>query len=146
MLSRLLALVTAAAFTGAAFYINLVEQPARLGLPPRPLLAQWKPSYARGYVMQASLAAVGVVLGLVAGWQLGGWLWVLGAVLLLANWPHTLLVILPVNRRLNAIDPASATEDTKTLIRNCGVLHAVRTALGAAATATFLGAVAAAHA
>ena len=146
MLSRLLALVTAAAFTGAAFYINLVEQPARLGLPPGPLLAQWKPSYARGYVMQSSLAVIGGVLGVLAGWQTGGWLWVLGGVLLLTNWPYTLLVILPVNRRLNAIDPGSATEDTRSLIRRWGVLHGVRTVLGAAATVTFLVAVAAAPA
>ena len=96
--------------------------------------------------MQASLAVIGGVLGVLAGWQTGGWLWVLGGVLLLTNWPYTLLVILPVNRRLNAIDPGSATEDTRSLIRRWGVLHGVRTVLGAAATVTFLVAVAAAPA
>ena len=139
MLSGLLAIIVAALFTGAALYINIAEHPARLRLPVGPLLTQWKPSYARGFAMQASLAVVGSVLGGFAWWQTGQTAWLVGAAVLLANWPYTLLVIMPVNRRLTATDPARADEVTtrRDLIR-WGHLHAVRSALGVLATALLL--------
>src|SRR5918997_2245925 len=103
-----LALVTAAVFAGAALYISLVEQPARLGLDQRALLAEWKPAYKRGTAMQAPLAVVGFLLGLAARWRTGHAGWALGALLMVANWPFTLLAIMPTNKRLMATEPAAA--------------------------------------
>jgi hypothetical protein len=138
MLAGQLALVTAAVFTGAAIYVNVAEQPARLELDDRALLRQWKPSYARGFAMQASLALASALFGLLALWGTRDWRWLIGAGLIFANWPYTLFVILPVNKRLEAIAPDNANAETRTLIRRWGVLHAGRSALGLLAVLVFL--------
>jgi hypothetical protein len=124
-------------FSGAALYINVAEQPARLGLDDRSLLAEWKPSYKHGLAMQAPLAIVGFLLGLTAWWQTGQVGWLLGALLMIANWPVTFLAIMPTNNRLMATEPAAGPE-SRAMIKRWGSLHAVRTALGFAATLAFL--------
>jgi hypothetical protein len=138
MIAGLLALVVAALFAGAALYINVAEQPARLMLDDRALLAQWKPAYARGFTMQATLAVVGFLLGVGAWWTTREVMWLAGAVVLLANWPYTLLIIMPVNHKLNAIEPERAGPESRALIVRWGGLHARRTMLGFIATGLFL--------
>src|ERR1700716_2776475 len=134
MLAGHLALMVAALFAGAALYVSVAEQPARLALDDRALLTEWKPSYNRGAAMQAPLALIGFLLGLLAWWQTGAWSWLLGAALLVANWPYTLIVIMPTNRKLKEADPTNPPRDTRSLVEKWGRLHAGRTALGVAAT------------
>ena len=138
MLIAHLALVIAAVFTGAAVYINVAEQPARLLLDDKSLLAEWKVSYRRGFMMQASLAALGTLLGLIAYVDLGDQLLLVGALALFANWPLTIFLIMPSNNALMATAPDDASAETRRLIERWGRLHAVRSVLGAFATIIFL--------
>jgi hypothetical protein len=138
MIAGLIGLAVAAAFAGAAFYVGFAEQPARLQLDDRALLRQWKPSYARGFAMQATLAVLSAAFGLLASWQLHDWRWALAAALILANWPYTLLVMLPTNKRIGDWPIERAGPESRALIIKWGKLHAVRTALGIASAAVYL--------
>jgi hypothetical protein len=138
MIAGLVALTVAAAFAGAAFYVGFAEQPARLQLDDRALLQQWKPSYARGFAMQATLAVISAAFGVLAGWQLRDWRWALAAMLILANWPYTLFVMMPTNKRIGAWPIEAACGESRALIVNWAKMHAVRTGLGLAATAAYL--------
>jgi len=133
----LLALISAAIFTGAALYVNVAEQHAQLLLDDRALLTEWKPSYKRGAAMQAPLALVGFLFGLIAWWQVSHPGFVIGALLIVAPWPWTLIGIMPTNNALLATEIDRAGPPTRALVVKWGTLHGVRTGLGALATAAF---------
>ncbi|MER8465244.1 DUF1772 domain-containing protein [Mesorhizobium sp. M1396] len=134
----LLALTVAAVFSGAAIYVGVAEQPARLRLDDKALLQEWQPSYKRGAAMQASIAIVACVLGLIAWWQTGGLAFLVGAVLIILPWPWTLIAMMPTNRVLEAMDAGAGNPQARPLIIKWGNLHLVRTALGVLSTLAFL--------
>lgn len=138
MLTGLLALALAAAFCSAASYINIAEHPARMLLDDRNALAQWGPSYDRAFNYQGGLAVLSGLAGLAQAWLSGDWRWAIGAVLMLANWPYTLAVILPLNHRLKAIAPDAAGAESRAMLAQWNVLHRNRSILSGLATLIFL--------
>ena len=140
MTFELIATLCAALFTGAAIYINLVEHPARMSLGTAAALAEWKPSYRRATVMQASLAIAGVLAALGAWAGGAGRAWLVGALLLGAVVPFTLLVIFATNEQLQRLDPGVAgdLDRAQVLLDRWNRLHAVRSALSLSALVTFL--------
>jgi hypothetical protein len=132
----LVTLISSAVFAGAALLVTVAEQPARLALDDWPMLVEWRRSYDRAAPMQAGLALVTGVAGVAVWWTTASSAALVGAILILACWPFVLLVVMPVNRRLQALTPAEAGE-ARALVVQWGKLHAVRTVLGAAATLAF---------
>ena len=89
--------------------------------------------------MQSSLALMTGLLGIAAFVTTDhNGTWIVGAMLILVNWPYTLAVIRPTNQKLMATPVESAGSDTRQLIKTWGGLHAVRAVLGAAATIAYL--------
>jgi hypothetical protein len=132
-----LAVALAAIFAGAAVYIVVAEQPARLLLDSRSLLIEWQYAYPAGMRMQGALAIAAGLCGLWAWWQTRHWLWLLGAALMLANWPYTLATLMPINTELMALTPEHASDRSRSLIEQWGRLHIVRAGLGVSAAIVY---------
>jgi hypothetical protein len=87
--------------------------------------------------MQAPLAIAGCLFGLIAWWQTKELGFLIGASAMIANWPWTLLGIMPTNNALMATKVAAAGPQSRALVVKWGTLHAVRTVLGIVAVVFF---------
>ncbi len=137
-IAEFVAVLACGRFTGAAVYISLVEHPARMECGLEIAATEFPPSYRRASVMQATLAALGL-LSSFAAWLAGAtfW-WFISGLLLGSVIPFTLIVILPTNKQLlnPALDRRSA--QTEQLLARWGALHAVRSVVGAVALLLFM--------
>jgi len=136
--AEFVAVLACGLFVGAAVYVSLVEHPARMECGVELAATEFPPSYRRGAILQATLAALGL-LSSIAAWLAGAtfW-WLVGGVMLGAVIPFTLTVILPTNKQL--LNPALDKRSTLAgqLLARWGKLHAVRSVLSAVAFLLFL--------
>ena len=124
-----LAVASAGLFTAWAFYVALVEHPARMETGPAAARNEFRPSYRRAAPWQASSAVLALASGLGASLTTLEWGWAVGGVLVGAAVPFTLLAVMPTTRRLLAKDPID-DRDALALLRRWGRLHWIRSALG----------------
>src|SRR6202043_1014223 len=128
-IAEFVAVLACGLFAGASVYISLVEHPARMECGMELAATEFAPSYRRATVMQASLAAVGLVSS-IAAWLAGAsFLWVVAGVLLGSVIPFTLIAILPTNKQLLSPALNRRSAETERLLARWGVLHAVRSVL-----------------
>ena len=135
---QFVSILTCTLFAGAALYINVAEHPARMQCGTELAATVFAPSYKRAAVMQATLALVATISGVVSWSIAGSVLWIIGALLIFGVIPFTLIAILPTNKQLlaPALDRKSA--HTHELLVRWGQLHSVRTVASLAASFLFL--------
>ncbi len=137
-IAEFVALFACGLFAGAAVYVSLVEHPARMECGVEVAATEFPPSYRRATVMQAALAALGLLFS-VAAWLAGAPLgWLLAGTLLGLVIPFTLVVMLPINKQL--MDPAlnrGSAEANRLLVR-WSRLHAARSVISTLALLVFL--------
>jgi Domain of unknown function (DUF1772) len=138
MIPEILAVLFSGIFAGAAIYINLVEQPARLSCGVTLAVTQWRPSYKRGTALQAPLALLGSIFACLSWWLNKNPAWLIGGVILFAVIPFTLIVIFPTNKKLESEELNVSSAQADHLLRLWGRLHAVRSGLGLLAFLIFL--------
>ncbi len=136
MSSGSLALAFAAAFSGAALYVNGVEQPARLGLDDSAILGEWAPSDRRGVALMSGLSLISAVLGLSSYFASGDVRWAIGAIIVILAWPYTFFVMAPVNNQILTLAPRDIGA-ARALVRQWGLLEYGQTAIGLVASAVF---------
>jgi hypothetical protein len=129
----LYAFAVAAAFLGATTYIGFVEQPARLALGTRSMVREWTESNRRGALMLSVLAVVSAILAGIEFRTNGDVRWLIGGATILASWPYTYFVIVPVNVWLFAIAPGRPVSPVRKLMRDWGLLEWGHALIGFAA-------------
>ena len=132
-----LALAFAAAFTGASFYVNWVEQPARLKLEDAALLSEWGPSDSRGVSLLVALALVSAIAGFIAYFDSQDVRWAFGAIVMILSWPYAFFFMSPLDNQIRSLrggDVAAA----RALVRQWGIVESGMTAIGAIAVLIFL--------
>jgi hypothetical protein len=135
-----LALAFAAAFSGAALYVNAVEQPARLELDDAAMLKEWGPSDRRGVALMAILALAAAICGLSQWYSSGDVRWAIGALIAILSWPYSFYVMAPINNQIIALAPKDIGA-ARSLLRQWGLLEMGQTGLAAIATGVFLWAI-----
>jgi hypothetical protein len=125
-------------FTGAAIYVTLVEHPARMACGTELAATEWGPSYKRAARMQATLAAISTLAAFVSWGLTENILWLVGAFLIFAVIPFTLIAIKPTNDLLLNTSRDRASAETHALLEKWGNLHAVRSLLSFLASALLL--------
>ena len=137
-IAEFVAVLACGLFAGAAAYVSLVEHPARMECGVEVAATEFAPSYRRGTIMQASLAAVGLVSS-IAAWLAGATFWWLAAGALLGSViPFTLFVILPTNKQLLSPTLDRRSVEAERLLARWGALHAVRSVFSGMALLLFL--------
>jgi ACR3 family arsenite efflux pump ArsB len=133
MRPALIAFAAACVFLGAALYITIVEQPARMSLAPGAMVKEWQPSNRRGFVMLSVIALAAAVLAYADFAASRDARLLAGGTVMLASWLYAFFVVVPVDVMIVSLPAGRARAAVRSLMRDWGLLEWGQTAIAAAA-------------
>jgi hypothetical protein len=137
MIWETLALALASAFSGASFYVNWVEQPARLALDEEALLSEWGPSDSRAVALLAALALLAAIAGFIAYFESQDVRWAFGALVIIGSWLYAYSVMAPLDNQIRSLHGGEVAA-ARALVRQWGIVESGLTAIGVVAVLIFL--------
>ena len=117
------AYAAAAGFLGAAIYICLVEQPARLKLSGPEMIKEWRVSNRRGTLILSVFAVISAILAFIQFKTNGDVRWIIGGTTILASWPYAYFVMVPVNCLALRVAAGRAVSPVRQLMWDWGLLE-----------------------
>ncbi|MDO6426972.1 DUF1772 domain-containing protein [Thalassotalea sp. 1_MG-2023] len=135
---EIIAILSCVIFAGIAIYINVVEHPARLACGTELAMTVFGPSYRRAAVLQASLAIIATIMGIVLGVNSGNTLWFVGALFIFLVVPFTFIAIMPTNNQLLDANNSLTQSENDVLLKKWGRLHGMRSALSSVAAILYV--------
>jgi uncharacterized membrane protein len=138
LIIEIVAILSCTLFTGAAIYISMAEHPARLECGTELAATVFGPSYRRAALMQASLALIAAITGVLLGMNGGSSFWFLGACIIFFVVPFTFFAIMPTNKQLLEPGRDRGSIETASLLKKWGHLHAVRSLASSIAAISYV--------
>ncbi|KAN0037569.1 hypothetical protein ACTFIV_002922 [Dictyostelium citrinum] len=155
------ALISGAMYAGISVYVQIVEHPARSTLPTEFAVNEWRESYKKAAPFQSALATISGIASMLTFGSIAkascktinkaivkatedsvrhcchcnGLGWLLSGGLMLSMIPFTMLLIMPINKKLQSKELDTFADDTRQLLAQWGELHSVRSVISLSAVA-----------
>ena len=137
LLIVLILLIMGAQF-GIALTASVVVHPILILIKPSSAIEVFKPFFDKTHIIVLVMSITVSLLALVASIISGNWWWFSISMIMHLNGPYTIIMMMPLNRRLMAEDIDPESEHTKNDLRKWGYLHGVRTVMNGVVFLAFI--------
>ena len=136
--AQLIATLTAGLWAGAAIYIGFSEHPSALKVSVAFATDYFRHMSKRTAPLMMLLSGLSGACGVYAWWISDVQAWLIGGLLQIAMFPLTAALIVPTNIKLIKINCRDNLAEAQQLHKRWGLMHNLRTLLGAPAFGIFL--------
>ena len=128
MTLEFLSLAITGMLAGALMYCAHVEVGARKLMQPQEKLANWRLAFPLASSMFKPLSLLATIVLIANGYVSSNWMWYLSAVFTFVLTPVTILLIAPINTKLESFNENTTDQEITSLINAWAMRHNIRSA------------------